>query len=131
MSESGERVIGEQPSDDKLGALMKPRRQSQTFQVMQMNGVWGRRQQHSDRKRGNAQSGGNSGHSIGDGEHGGELRGVDLEMRRDGSLQIHILPKPRQLLRLRLRRGGRKSGADARGESSENDSRPRCSIQRS
>ena len=40
-------------------------------------------------------------YSVGDGQHGGELRGVNLEMRRNRSLQLHVLlPKRRELLAL-------------------------------
>ena len=51
MANAGERVIRDAPRHDEFGPVMEPRRKAETSQIVQVDRVGGRGEEHADGKR--------------------------------------------------------------------------------
>jgi len=66
MANAGERVIRDAPRHDEFGTVMEPRRKTQTPQIVQVDRVGGRGEEHTNGECRKAKPDRNAGHSVGD-----------------------------------------------------------------
>jgi len=66
MANAGECVIRDAPRHDEFGTVMEPRRKTKTPQIVQVDRVGGRGEEHTNGECRKAKPDGNAGHSVGD-----------------------------------------------------------------